>query len=479
METPTAAMYRPIAPESATKPHTGAAGQTILWGVFGVLALTSAFSANPLISPCAIIALPLLAFFLWRHGEAPVLLFACAFQWLQATAAIFYTNHFDISLNEAFGIENVTFASWLSIAAVLVLAFGIRCGFVGAGPSRGDDLAREAADLSVNRIGVVWFVSFVIAAGLDSIAFQLPSVTQPILAVASLKWVSVFLLCYTVIHHQRGYGILLLCIGLEFASGLLGAAFANFKSVFFVLVVATMSSPLALRGRRLYAAVACFVFLFIIGIMWSSIKMDYRAFLSEETSGQEDTVSVERKFDKLADLVESVTWDNVSVPGRLPYENGELWKGCIIHVLTPRFLFPDKPAVDDSERTRLYTGMQVAGMEAGTSIGIGYVGESYVDFGPVLMFAPIFLLGVLYGLINRFFITRTRYKLLGSAFAVAILVFNAYEIETSNIKLIGGVIAAALVGIVIYLTLAKSIMNYLRQTPVPIGWKRSFPNIPS
>src|SRR5205823_12744106 len=135
------------------------------------------------------------------------------------------------------------------------------------------------------------------------------------------------------------------------------------------------------------------------------------------------------------------------------------------HVFTPRFLFPDKPALDDSERTRLYTGLQVAGMEAGTSIGIGYVGESYVDYGPLGMFAPIFLLGALYGLINRFFVTRTRYKLLGSALAVSILVFNAYEIETSNIKLVGGVIAAALVAIVIYKVLAGSVMAYLQQSP--------------
>ncbi len=78
----------------------------------------------------------------------------------------------------------------------------------------------------------------------------------------------------------------------------------------------------------------------------------------------------------------------------------------------PRFLFPDKPVLDDSERTRTYTGMNVAGMEQGTSIGIGYIGESYVDFGPVKMFAPIFLLGLLYGLIYRFFVTKTRYTLL-------------------------------------------------------------------
>jgi len=118
----------------------------------------------------------------------------------------------------------------------------------------------------------------------------------------------------------------------------------------------------------------------------------------------------------------------------------------------------------------------VAGAEAGTSIGIGYVGESYIDFGPVGMFTPIFLLGLLYGVINRFFITRTRYKLLGSAFAVSILIFSAYEIETSNIKLVGGVIAAALVSIVIYKAFAGTIMRVLQKSPMPLNVRqRSLP----
>jgi hypothetical protein len=117
--------------------------------------------------------------------------------------------------------------------------------------------------------------------------------------------------------------------------------------------------------------------------------------------------------------------------------------------------------------------MNVAGSEQDTSIGIGYVGESYIDFGPIGMFIPIFLLGLLYGVINRFFITRTRYKLLGSALAVSVLVFNAYEIETSNIKLLGGVITALLAAIVFYKALGGSVMAYLQGSAVGASvWSR-------
>jgi hypothetical protein len=245
-----------------------------------------------------------------------------------------------------------------------------------------------------------------------------------------------------------------------------------------------MSSPMALGGRRLAASIVCFVTLFVLGVVWTAVKMDYRTFLADESMGADDAIPIERKFEKLTDLVESVTWENLSdgmdalvlrvsyvnyfalavdnVPSHIPYANGELWGGAVLHVLTPRFLFPDKATLDDSERTRTYTGMQVAGSEQGSSIGIGYVGESYIDFGPFGMVIPIFLLGLMYGVINKFFVTKTRYKLLGASIGVGLFVFSAFSIEISNIKLIGGVVAATLVAIVIYKMTGATIINFLR-----------------
>jgi hypothetical protein len=114
-------------------------------------------------------------------------------------------------------------------------------------------------------------------------------------------------------------------------------------------------------------------------------------------------------------------------------------------VLTPRLLFPNKASIDDSARTEKYTGVQVSGTEQGTSISLGYVAESYIDFGVKGMFAPILLLGLFYGLIYRFFADHQRYRVLGFAMATAILVFGAYTIETSNIKLLGGNLMALIV----------------------------------
>ena len=126
----------------------------------------------------------------------------------------------------------------------------------------------------------------------------------------------------------------------------------------------------------------------------------------------------------------------------------------------PRILFPNKPALEDSAITSLYTGIEVAGAGEGTSIGIGYMAESYVDFGPVWMFAPILLLGLFYGLIYRFFVLRVRYKILGSAIASSILVFGAYTIETSNVKTVGGNVSVLLVMSCFYFLFARKLMQW-------------------
>ena len=196
-------------------------------------------------------------------------------------------------------------------------------------------------------------------------------------------------------------------------------------------------------------------------------------------------VSAEESAGKLTNLVTDLSWDNfvsgldnmilrvsytnlfaltlINVPDSVPYEHGALWLGALKHIVTPRLFFPEKADISDSDRTNIYTGVQVAGTERGTSIGIGYVAESYVDFGPIWMFAPIFVLGVFFGLIYRFFVVRSRSKLICSAIGSAIVIFGAYTIETSNIKIVGGIVTQLLVMMTLYFFFGHVFRTWLEQ----------------
>jgi hypothetical protein len=88
--------------------------------------------------------------------------------------------------------------------------------------------------------------------------------------------------------------------------------------------------------------------------------------------------------------------------------------------------------------------VKVAGMDEGTSIGIGYFAESYIDFGRWIMFMPVFLLGLFCGLVYRFFVRGCREKAIGMAVASTILIFGGISVEQSSTKIIGGNVTSLL-----------------------------------
>ena len=86
------------------------------------------------------------------------------------------------------------------------------------------------------------------------------------------------------------------------------------------------------------------------------------------------------------------------VPTYVPYTDGDMMWDAVTHLVTPRFLFPDKAElISDSELVRKYAGANVAGAESNTSIAFGYAAESYVDFGMPWMFVPAIVYGFLIG----------------------------------------------------------------------------------
>lgn len=454
------------------------------WTCIGAIGFWGAFSSNPVLTPVTILVLAAIVQLLWRRGEPPVLIFACAMQWLQASAIIFYTDFYGASLDQASGSKEFGTATWLSLVAVFVLALGMRLALLRCRRSQHVSLAAEAMRVNIANAFVAYLVAFAIAVVAERIAFEVPALTQFIYAFVTLKWVAVFITAYCIMEQRAGYAFLVAIVCIEMAVGILGF-FAGFKGIFFVLLVVVTSSPLALRGRRLVVTVAVGVALFFFGVVWTAIKQDYREFLNQGSEQQEVVVSVDESAAKLRNLISSLTWDNftdgldamilrvgytnyfaltlMNVPDRVPYEHGTLWLGTLKHVVTPRLFFPEKAAISDSDRTTLYTGIQTAGAERGTSIGIGYVAESYVDFGPIFMFAPIFVLGVFYGLIYRVFVIHSRSKMICTAIASSILIFNAYKIETSNIKIVGGTVTALLVIGAIYFFFGRAFRAWLEQ----------------
>jgi len=447
---------------------------------------TAGLTANPSLSAVSILLLPILGSLLWRKGESPILLFCCAMQWLQAVAGVFYADYQDISQHSLFGVSEMDKATWLSLCGVLVLAVGMRLALCVK--SRPKQIGNEQGfkDISLLRAFIAWVAAFGVAWIASIFAWRFAGLTQIIYAFIAFKWVFFFVLARLVILKDRGYSLLLIAVAVEFTNGVIGY-FGGFKEVLFMLLIVVFSIPgrLSWRSRELVAATTCLVL--AASLLWTSVKMEYRAFLNQGTNEQKVTIPVKERFEKLGQLLKDLNrvrlTDNIDdlvmrvsytmyfahtldyVPAIVPYERGQLWFDAIARVFMPRLFFPNKSATNDSLRAEKYTGIKVAGTEEGSSIGIGYMGESYIDFGLYGMFLPIFLLGAFFGMIYRYFAFSSKSWLLGSAIATAILFLSAQKVETSNVKIVGGAVTVCLVMFVFDRSLGPRVMNLLLNKP--------------
>ena len=427
----------------------------------------SFFTPNPGLTLGAIAIAVFLFKLLWRPGEPPILLYCLGFQWLQATILTFYADFQGLHLLDVDNSPAIVKGAWLTLWGLLALAIGVR---LGAGANYGlvsrESVEATTSELSVRRLFLASLLAIALAYVLEMSAPFMGGLREPFLKLALLHWVVIYIFVYTVFSQRQGYGHLTLILGIELLIGLIGF-FSDFKAILIVFFLAALAAPTALRGLRLRIALALIVFSLALGVVWTSIKIDYREFLNRGTEQQIVLVPVSDRLGKLVELTGELNWDKLSkstktlvnrityihyfsestrmVPDSIPYEGGRLWLEAIQNFLVPRLLNPDKPIIDDSVRTAYYIGFEVYGVERGTSISLGYMAESYIDFGPIGMAAPIFLWGMFLGWTHRRLSRSSRFPLFGYACSAALLSFSASYLEQSNIKVLGGTILAFIV----------------------------------
>ena len=470
-----------------------------LWPVAIVLAMLGLATANPMLTAVGILAVPLLVTLLWRSGEPPILLACCLMQWLQVMVPIFYADLVGNSLSlesmelgsdrsvvifNTSGFSNQAKATWLSLGGILAMAVGMRLALKHRLGSAASQIERELKELSLPRIFYAYLAGFGLSSVCNTAAWYLGGLAQLVLAVGVIKWVMLWILCCCAFVQAKGYRFVLVALVVEVAIGFL-SFFAHYKEAFFVLGIAMFS----VRGKlstRVRLGLGCAVAgLLCMMIFWQAVKMEYRVFLSGGTAGYSTGMSVGEQVRKLGQLLASLDAETIEigigslvsrvgytelfaatlewVPANEPHAGGELLKGAILHPLMPRLLFPNKEAIDDSERTRRFTGLAVSGSQSGTSIGVGYMAECYVDFGATLMFVPILLLGYVLGWLYRAFAFSGQSRVWGTALAIATLFVTLQAFATTGSKLYGAVLTTGLVLFAINYLVGARILHWLRR----------------
>jgi hypothetical protein len=428
--------------------------------IAGILTILAVFgSPNFSLWLVCVVALPIAVWLLGGKKAYRVLLWLIGILWLEVIG--------DVIAADLKG--EIIFNAWLgpyqakaiifSLCAITVLAIGMRVGkgmggwpflpvvYRGTIVSVGNDRI-----LSFNRIVLCYFVSLILVQVLGTLAYITPALTQPLLALASIKFVFIYLIAARTFESERGYIWLILVLFLETAIGLTGY-FSGYKEAFFIMLIAMASSSRAPSIRVWILGITAVLMVVWVSVVWTTSKKEYRHFIAR--------YPIEQRAEWMAHrfLTDKIDYSTAfkDMFGRIGYthyfsmviarqENGSLPSGfsfyfsAVQNVLKPRFLFPDKAALNDSKITTKLLGVHI---DPDTSIGVGYIAQAYVDFGVPGFLVPMFLIGLMLGAAAKYFMTRSAPLMIREAFATASL-FLSVRIEANIDKAFGGFLIGCL-----------------------------------
>ncbi|MGE3277953.1 MAG: hypothetical protein AB7O67_22790 [Vicinamibacterales bacterium] len=405
----------------------------------------------------AVAVLGLIWAMLQTPGLPPVLALALTFQWTQVTVGLYYSWLTGRPMETMVLSDYVTMI-WIGLACVVVLTLGVATGR-RIFPAQYDQLPHAELGASWLLLAATYGGLTLAEGPLNRLAWDNPGLTQGILALSLIRLGALYLMMRRCARPEIRWVPLMSLLGLEVVLGLTGY-FAGFREPLYLAAAVLLESIDRRRVKHWFALGAIVIMATTTSVLWIGIRDVYR---SEFQAGEIYDVSREVRLsrlgelasgwysqkdptfyydlDALVDRVWAIYYPALAVqrvPGAVPHTDGALLSAALQHVLLPRVLFPDKPVIpSDSEKVRTYSGVWVAGRDEGTSIAFGYAAESYVDFGVPLMFAPIFVFGVLMGIAFNALVRWFHFEEIAVPVLVVVFWLALYPFERSWHNMLG------------------------------------------
>jgi hypothetical protein len=406
----------------------------------------------------AAVAVLLLVWALLASGEGPpVLALALTYQWMQVTIGIFYTTITGQELDAMVETDWQTMVL-IGLGCIVCLAVSIFYGIVLARRRLVPDEDAPVRAFSGKLVWSAYAGSLLLTGIVQEIAWAYPAFTQAILAINFSHLALLFVLTRRFTRPTFQWEKIAALMALEVALGFTGY-FAGFREPLIMAAIAMFEAFDRRDVRHWGFAAVLGLVLAASSLVWVSVRGQLRQEMDEEVV----TASRMERFDRArtvssglltqgaADYVASmqVLIDRLwavhypamaveRVPFLIPHTDGQIIHDALVHLVTPRFLYPEKADLaSDSDMVRKYSGVNVAGAESGTSIAFGYAAESYVDFGLPWMFVPVLIWGFLVGIAYQAWLTVIRHRELAVALVSVMFWLMLYLFERSWVKTLG------------------------------------------
>lgn len=386
----------------------------------------------------------------------PVLALAFTYQWTQVSIGLFYHRLTGEGLDAIDGSDWETMML-IGLGCIVALAVGIRGGIQAARWRWPAEENPPVMSFTWRTIVTIYAASIVVVGGAQELAWEIPAFTQAIIGLTFSRFALLFLITRRLVATGE-WRLIAALMAVEVALGFTGY-FASFREPLVMVAIATMEAFDRRRVQHWLAVAALIVLLVGSGLLWMSVRgvyrQDYDAELfaasrstrltriRELSTGwlNQDAAQLRSNINGLVDRMWTIYYPALAVervPSVLPHTDGEILRGALVHLVTPRALFPDKGELpSDSEMVRKYSGVYVAGVEQNTSIAFGYAAESYVDFGVPLMFVPSLAFGLLMGAMYQWFLANIRHRELAIGLVTVVFWLGLYLFERSWVKTLG------------------------------------------
>lgn len=449
--------------------------------IFLILGLVF-FSEQPALMMLSLLGLILAYKLFWRPYEPKVIFFGVFISWLTITIKIFYSDFSGVDYKDLSSSNNIIETTYISLIGFSVFCFGLWLAIREMKLTNDNMNELFTTPVNFRRVLIVYAIASAINFSFKSFIFYFPGFSQLFTGLLQIKLGFLFLILFYAFKKRENLLLVFLIILAEVVLSLF-SFFSNFKDIIITVIIIVTFFPVRLSPKEIViTGILGFGFLYSIFI-WQSVKGDYRNFLSGGKRSQTVVVSQEDALKKLQELSEKTAYakkndvlyqtiDRISyieffsqakdnVPKIIPYENGKLWTDNIMHIFQPRILFPDKEAIDDSKMVNKYATRKVATAKQGTSFSLGYMAESYIDFGPYLMFIPIFCVGWLLGFIYKTIMQQSINYLWGFTM-VSSLWININCNGTPGTKILGWILMYYIAFLFFRYLLMKPLDRYIR-----------------
>jgi hypothetical protein len=461
----------------------------VVWGVWAAVIGGALFQS-------ALAALAFLLLFVcggavWRRGES-FLAYCLAFQWMEFVTGFLYQRATGSRADPLIG-GDLEGAVLFSLVGLIALTLGLRVGMRIVRPwtaKRWDQLQQRPSydirKLFWCSIVMSLFNSFVAISPM-AVWFEAAQIITNLLMITGLF---LPLLLFTVVRTGRGYHYAVIAMLLAWLPSL-ASHMSAFSGIFLTILIVLTSEwrPwewrfwARLHSKRVFRwSVLTAALLIFLAVFWTGgMKRVWRPrILSGEVSGRPIDKAMEfistafrvlpqidperASRDLVGRLASATDFFGViltRVPAVVDHEDGKLTMRALYHITHPRILFPEKlNLASDSPMVIKYAGVSAAGNESGTSVGIGYMAEFYVDFGAPWMWLAVFMwgfiVGVLYNSITLFVFSYDMYR------AVAFSVLAGFSGSGGDIaKDLGGILQGWIIVGIVFLTAGRAMHQWL------------------